>query len=161
LPVGLVTPAQFVPQFGPTHFTPPFYVLSRLDYQAIPVHVAIQQYLPAPGYAERLQTYFHPSKRHRVRPSPQNIIGIENNGSNGYNVNINNNNLFGGEDDNNDNQPGDGPHGTLTLDRRVFTRGKFKTGKTVAFTHQVPVIPTYRQSERYVPTPKVRPPLLP
>jgi hypothetical protein len=42
---------------------------------------------------------------------------------------------------------------TMTLGRAVFTRGKFKPGKTISFTHETPVIPTQRQHETYIPTP--------
>ena len=39
--------------------------------------------------------------------------------------------------------------GVKTLGRDVFTRGFFKPGKKVVFTHPERVIPTYRQTERF------------
>jgi hypothetical protein len=42
---------------------------------------------------------------------------------------------------------------TSTLGRAVFTRGKFKPGKTISFTHEVPVIPVQEQHQTFIPTP--------
>ena len=63
LPIGTVIPNAFIPQFGPDHFVPPVSVLSQYDYQAIPLHVALNQYLPAPGFGAREQHYFHPASK--------------------------------------------------------------------------------------------------
>jgi hypothetical protein len=35
----------------------------------------------------------------------------------------------------------------------VFTRGKFKAGKTISFTHELPVIPVQEQHQTFIPTP--------
>jgi hypothetical protein len=42
---------------------------------------------------------------------------------------------------------------TSTLGRAVFTRGKFKPGKTISFTHELPVIPVQEQHQTFIPTP--------
>jgi hypothetical protein len=42
---------------------------------------------------------------------------------------------------------------TSTLGRAVFTRGKFKPGKTISFTHEVPVVPVQEQHQTFTPTP--------
>jgi hypothetical protein len=50
----------------------------------------------------------------------------------------------------------DNGRGVSTLGRAVFTRGKFKPGKTITFTHPDHVIPTTRQHETYIPTPNLK-----
>jgi hypothetical protein len=45
---------------------------------------------------------------------------------------------------------------TSTLGRNVFTRGKFKPGKTISFTHPVPVIPIQLQHQTFTPTPDIK-----
>jgi hypothetical protein len=44
---------------------------------------------------------------------------------------------------------------TSTLGRAVFTRGKFKPGKTISFTHSVRVVPTQDQHQTFIPTPNL------
>jgi hypothetical protein len=44
---------------------------------------------------------------------------------------------------------------TSTLGRAVFTRGKFKPGKTISFTHEVRVIPVQEQHQTFIPTPNL------
>ena len=123
LPVGTITPSSFVPQFGPDRYTPTLAALSRFNYKAIPLRVAVAQYQPAPGFKSRFDQYFFPKKFVHQFGSKYQYSG----------------------------------HGVSTLGRGVFTRGKFKPGKTIKFTHKVPVVPVNRQTEVYVPTPAYPP----
>src|SRR5512135_1871185 len=125
LPIGTFVPTSFVPPFGPDHLVPPPSVLSRLDYKAIPLHVAQNQYLPTPGFGVRTFDYVHPGATH-----PRNGAAT------GF--------AFQKR-----------PIKT-TLANSIYTPSKFPTGKTVAFTHKVRVIPTNRQREVYRPTPLLK-----
>src|SRR5512135_2896584 len=126
LPIGTFVPTSFVPPFGPDHLVPPPSVLSRLDYKAIPLHVAQNQYLPTPGFGVRTFDYFHPGAKH-----PRNGAAT---GFAFQKRRI-----------------------KTTLAPSIYTPSKFPTGKTVAFTHKVRVIPTSRQREVYRPTPLKHP----
>jgi len=113
LPVGTITPSRFVPLVA----------LSRFNYKAIPLRVAVAQFQPASGFKQRIDQYFFPKKHEHQFGSKYQNAG----------------------------------HGISTLGRGVFTRGKFKPGKTIKFTHKVPVVPVNRQTEVYVPTPAFPP----
>ena len=63
-PIGVITPTFFINHFGPDTYVPSLVTLSQYnDYKPIPVHVALQGYLPAPGFAQRLYYYAHPDKK--------------------------------------------------------------------------------------------------
>jgi hypothetical protein len=44
---------------------------------------------------------------------------------------------------------------TSTLGRGVFTRGKFKAGHTIEFTHPKRVVPVQNQHQTFIPTPNL------
>jgi hypothetical protein len=44
---------------------------------------------------------------------------------------------------------------TSTLAQDVFSRGRFKAGKTISFTHPVPVVPIQLQHQTFIPTPNI------
>ncbi|MFO0909664.1 MAG: hypothetical protein U0794_15180 [Isosphaeraceae bacterium] len=63
IPVGQLTPTTFVPPFGPDRYVPPLSALSRLgSYKPIPYRVAVQQYMPEPGFTQRMVQYYFPKK---------------------------------------------------------------------------------------------------
>ena len=114
IPPGIFATNQFIPPLG-ERLVPQLVTLSRLNYQAIPLRVAINQYKPERGFRLRHLNYFGKKRFDRDVASRH--------------------------DDRGD--------GVRTLGRDVFTRGFFKPGKKVVFTHPERVIPTYRQTERF------------
>ena len=114
LPPGFVRLTQFIPPLG-ERLVPQLTTLSRLDYKAIPLSVAINQFKPERGFRLRQHNFFGRKK-----------IGRD---------------VSSRHDDRGD--------GVNTLGRDVFTRGFFKPGKKVVFTHPQRVVPTYRQTERF------------
>ena len=63
-PIGTITQTTFLAPFGPDIYVPSLTTLSQLNtYKPIPAHVAIQQYLPGPGFAQRLYYYAHPESK--------------------------------------------------------------------------------------------------
>ena len=106
---------------------PPVASLEHLaSYQPLPVQLAYQQFLPDPGFRAREEVYHHPSKGKTAHQAPAGTvlnvgpIAHSENKYDKYN----------------------------SLIKKVFTRGKFKVGKTTTFTHKVKVIPTSSQTER-------------
>jgi FG-GAP repeat len=72
-PIGLIRKTKFIAPFGPDRYTPTLQALSGLtSYKAIPYRVAVQQYLPQPGFADRLVRYYYPklAKRQTESPNP-------------------------------------------------------------------------------------------
>ncbi len=59
---GPVLETTFNSPFGATQYTPTISALSAYNYAPIPLSVALQQYLPAPGFNERIYAYNHPGK---------------------------------------------------------------------------------------------------
>lgn len=59
---GVFIPTTLETEFGPDRLVPQVSTLSRLNYQAIPLHVALNQYLPAQGFRQRISQYFFPKK---------------------------------------------------------------------------------------------------
>jgi hypothetical protein len=57
---GPVTETTFVPTFGANQYTPSIADLSTLNYQPIPLSVALAEYTPSPGFRARLYLYNHP-----------------------------------------------------------------------------------------------------
>jgi hypothetical protein len=113
---------------------PPVNVLSQYGgYKPIPLGVAYNQFLPPQPFRERIKQYFFPKSQEKLTGfnSTQNLFGDK----------------FTSESR---------AHSTFTLKSGVFTRGKFKAGKTISFTHPSLVIPTTRQHETYTPTPNLK-----
>jgi hypothetical protein len=52
----------FLSAFGPTQYVPTISQLSAYNYAPIPLSVAVQPYLPGPGFNERLYEFNHPGK---------------------------------------------------------------------------------------------------
>jgi hypothetical protein len=108
VPPGLFVPPDFVPPFG-SSFVPTVTALSALSsYAPIPLNVALNQYLPPDGFAQRIYLWHHP----------------------GANVNP----PLGGRTITNSGKPNKG-RGVFTLSTTVFTRGRFHAGKTLKWTH--------------------------
>ena len=60
---GPVLETQFVSPFGANQFTPSLSALSALNYQAIPLSVALNEYLPPVGFRTRLYSFNHPNRK--------------------------------------------------------------------------------------------------
>ncbi len=76
-PIGQAVPTSFLGAFGPDIFTPSVTTLSQLDtYKPIPARAALRQYLPGPGFEQRLFYYQHPGQK------PENQFGYS--GGDGY-----------------------------------------------------------------------------
>jgi hypothetical protein len=61
-PVAVVLPTQVAPQFGPDVYVPTIAALSAYNYAPIPLGVALNQYLPATPFRNRIEQYFFPKK---------------------------------------------------------------------------------------------------
>ena len=117
---------SYNPQFGVNQAVPSIAQLSAYNYMAIPRAAALNQYLPSRAYQERIRNYYTPNNKTHYTRQVENLYGVK------Y-------------------------RGTFTLPNDVGTRGnKLKPGKVIQFTHKVPVVPAYRQTERYVPTSQKR-----
>jgi hypothetical protein len=104
---------------------PPLSSLEHLDsYAPIPATIAYQQFVSQPGFLAREESYLHPG-RGKVHQAPA-----------GTELNV----APIGHSENRFAKKQTLPHG-------AFTRGKFKYGKTLTFTHKVKVIPTNLQTE--------------
>lgn len=61
VPIGFIAPTNFVSPFGPDRYIPQISALSRLNsYAPIPYSVAINQFVPSPGFARRTVWYNDP-----------------------------------------------------------------------------------------------------
>ena len=60
---GPVLETQFVSVFGANQYTPSLSALSALNYQAIPLSIALNEYLPPTGFRTRLYAFNHPGKK--------------------------------------------------------------------------------------------------
>ena len=127
LPIGTIALTEYIPPFGPDTYVPSLTTLSQLSsYKPIPARVALEQYLPARGFTARLLNFFYP----RLGKTYGNTEGNSTQGA------------------------GTGGHGRIQLGHRVFTREKYKPGKTYTFTHPIPVVPTNLQTERFAGQPR-------
>ncbi len=59
---GPVTETTYNSPFGANQFTPSLTALSAYNYQPIPISVALQQFLPPPGFRQRMYMFNHPGK---------------------------------------------------------------------------------------------------
>ena len=57
--------------FGANQYTPSLSALSALNYQPIPLSVALNEYLPPPGFRARLYSFNHPGKKVEDQPRPE------------------------------------------------------------------------------------------
>jgi len=62
VPTGPVLQTEFISPFGANQNVPSLAQLSALSYQPIPLTVALQQFGPSPGFAQRNYSYYHPGK---------------------------------------------------------------------------------------------------
>lgn len=62
LAAGPVRSVVYNPPFGATQFVPTLSSLSLLNYQPIPVNVALNQFLAPPGFRDRNYSFNHPGK---------------------------------------------------------------------------------------------------
>jgi hypothetical protein len=60
---GPVLATTFVSTFGANQYTPSLSSLSALNYQPIPLSVALNEYLPTPGFRARMYLFNHPNKK--------------------------------------------------------------------------------------------------
>jgi hypothetical protein len=118
---------DFVPVYGPNQFTPSLTALSALNYQPIPESVALAQFLPPPGFRQRIYSFNHPGKTLRGAPGPTNRG--QNKGR---------------------------ALGVFTLSSTVFNRSRFHAQKTYTWTHKPPklgvlnrVIPTQTRVQTF------------
>ena len=63
VPSGPVLTTTFVPTFGANQYTPSIAALSALNYQPIPLSLALAQFLPPDGFRQRIYSFNHPGKR--------------------------------------------------------------------------------------------------
>ena len=68
---GPVLETQYISPFGANQYTPSITALSALNYQPIPLSVALNEYLPPPGFRARLYSFNHPGKKIRGQPRPE------------------------------------------------------------------------------------------
>jgi hypothetical protein len=59
---GPSTQLEFIPPFGSNQYTPSLTALSALNYQPIPLPVALAQFLPPQGFRQRIYSFNHPGK---------------------------------------------------------------------------------------------------
>ena len=63
VPIGALRATEYIAPFGPARAVPSLAALSKdQSYKPIPYRVAVQQYEPPPGFAERLIQYYYPKK---------------------------------------------------------------------------------------------------
>jgi len=62
VPRGPVTFTDYIPVFGANQYTPSLTQLSALNYQPIPLSVALEQFLPPQGFRQRIYSFNHPGK---------------------------------------------------------------------------------------------------
>jgi hypothetical protein len=118
---------EFIAPFGPTQFVPTIAQLSAYNYAPIPTSVAMQQYLPGPGFNQRLYAFNHPGKH------LQNYLTIRGPAATG---------LWG------HGQGGPGPSGLddkehglpIFVNNRILDRSRFTAGKSYTWTHRAPKI---------------------
>ena len=76
---GPVKSVIYNPPFGTTQFVPTLTNLSAYNYQPIPISVALNQYLAAPGFRDRNYAFNHPGKHLTVnfqsRGQPRGRVG--------------------------------------------------------------------------------------
>ena len=106
-PARPLLPPDFIPPLG-TNFVPTVTSLSTFNYAPIPLKVALQQYLPPNGFAQRFYAYNHPGKG----LAPCSWASGQLRSTHTY-----------------------APNGAATLGSKVFTRGRFHPGKTYQWTH--------------------------
>jgi len=127
IPTGPVLFTEFIPPFGSNQFTPSLSQLSALSYQPIPLTVALQQFGPPQGFAQRNYSYSHPGKklgpRFAGRGQSTRVV----------------------------------PHGVDTLNHTVFDRSTFHAQKVYSWTHKAPkaavlkgVVPVQSTHETFV-----------
>jgi hypothetical protein len=132
--LGIITPTTFIPQFGPDNFVPTLADFSALDYKAIPLSVAVKQYLPALGFGARTQAFFHPNQARAItRNGAATGLAFQKNKLH-LNIAVNS-----------------------RVPTRAFTINNFNTTKTVTFTHKVRVVPVQRQTQVIRATPLKHP----
>jgi hypothetical protein len=57
---GPVLETAFIPTFGANQYSPSLSSLSQFNYQPIPLNVALNEYLPTPGFRARIYLFNHP-----------------------------------------------------------------------------------------------------
>jgi hypothetical protein len=129
VPTGPVLFTEFISPYGANQFVPSLSQFNALSYQPIPLDVALNQFGPAPGFAQRNYSYYHPGKK----LGPQYT-------SRGQNQ-----------------RPDGGTRGITTLSSRVFDRSRFHAQNVYAWTHKAPktpilngVVPAQSRKGRFV-----------
>ena len=123
----LLTPPIFTGDLAGLPFPAVSTLSTLISYQPLPVQLAFQQFLPAPGFLAREEVALHPSKKSGAHQAPAGTV-----------LNV-------GPIARSENRYSRHP----TLTQKVFTRGKFKVGKATTFTHKVRVIPASQQTESF------------
>jgi hypothetical protein len=115
IPTGPVLFTEFISPYGGNQFVPSLSQFSALSYQPIPLDVALNQFGPPPGFAQRNYSYYHPGKK----LGPQFV-------SRGQNS-----------------RPDGGTRGITTLSSRVFDRSHFHAQHIYLWTHKAPKVPIF------------------
>ena len=129
IPTGPVLFTQYIPVFGANQLVPSLSQLSALSYAPLPLSVALQQFGPPAGFAQRNYSYYHPGKT----LGPQYT-------SRGQNR-----------------RPSGEARGLNTLSSHVFDRSRFHAQSTYTYTHKAPkvkilngVIPAQSRTQRFI-----------
>ena len=110
---GPVLETSYISPFGATQYTPTISQLSALNYAPIPLSVAIQQYLPPPGFNERIYAFNHRGKHLK------NFLTIRGAAATG---------IYG------EKPP------RLLINQKVYDRSRFHPNSTRVYTHKAPNI---------------------
>jgi hypothetical protein len=65
-PIGAVPLNAYVNHFGANQYVPTMAALSQFNYAPIPLKLALLQYHPQPGFAQRIYAYHHPKAKVRT-----------------------------------------------------------------------------------------------
>jgi len=106
---GPVTETTFVSTFGANQYSPSLTALSAYNYQPIPLSVAMNEYLPTPGFRARIYLFNHPGAKINANRG-------QTSGQSG---------TFGGGKS----------RAVETLSNHVFNRSRFHAQKTYTWTH--------------------------
>jgi hypothetical protein len=122
-----VQETTFNSAFGPDQYVPTISQLSAYNYAPIPLSVAVQQYLPQPGFNDRLYNWNHPTRHLKnyltIRgPAATGIWGTGSGspGPGGLDYRKRNFRTF--------------------IDNQILNRSRFHPGKSLQWTHSVPKI---------------------
>ncbi len=112
-PPGPVTSTTYNPPFGASQFVPTISQFSTYNYAPIPLSVAMQQYLPPPGFNERIYAFNHRGQHLK------NYLTLRGQAATGIFM---------------EKEP------RILLNGKVYDRSRFHSGKALSYTHRAPNI---------------------